>query len=805
MLEDLHEYIEEIVRNFDASLYAEDRELPNEFKNYILDHPDGKSYVFNKFTTIIHTDLDIYSPNQWFYIAAYYCKIYPLLQKYRELSIQALCKGLDQTAQKDLFSKASSRHDEIFAAFDIAGYDSDTKEKLWNFVSDYNWWRGGKGIERNDFYYSPILSAAQLVNQSQSYVAEICKYLISNPDALTILNEGIGSSVISQTQLFEETNIAKFMGQCMEEFLNYDSNISQADKYLQKNAVTVGFKKCPFGYLKSKADSETDPRRFDDCNKNITWYFNGQVYYFWKEQSSEKLEIFKNTFNIIYKTIYYIDINGGIYRLYKISKSKIANKLSFSPLDEPLQKIVYGAPGTGKSHGTDKIIKKYYPNREVEKDFVFRTTFHPDSDYSTFVGCYKPTTIPTPRVSGYIDDSATSEEKNQLTYEFVPQSFTKAYVAAWKTKLEGENKPVFLVIEEINRGNCAQIFGDLFQLLDRKNGFSEYPIKPDTDLGNYLREEFQKARLTSDEYKAVVDGEELILPSNLYIWATMNTSDQSLFPIDSAFKRRWDWEYRPINHEAQSGWVIVVDGKPYSWSSFLEKINKEIEETTSSEDKQLGFFFCKAEDTDKDNNNGTISAEKFVSKVLFYLYNDVFKDYDYAREFFKHKDGENKGKVITFRNLYQMDGKINEEVVAELLNNLGVEEIKSTSNEDDQNFDSDTIDAGMKEHKETLVAVTIDGERLTADGTTQFDLYLNAIKKMGIARIAPVIESMKYRRKSSPMATKTQVQGVLDSSDYSYVEAEGYYFVKGANGYTLIRILEDLNENLSLNIKVEYK
>lgn len=148
---------------------------------------------------------------------------------------------------------------------------------------------------------------------------------------------------------------------------------------------------------------------------------------------------------------------------------------------------------------------------------------------------------------------------------------------------------VYLIIEEINRGNCAQIFGDLFQLLDRdENGASEYTIKADTDLKVFLEEKLGKDK------PGIEDG-ELCLPSNLYIYATMNTSDQSLFPIDSAFKRRWDWEYEPIKYKNED-WVIEVQEDTYSWVSFQKEINKRIFDATSSEDKMLGDYFVNPSD-----------------------------------------------------------------------------------------------------------------------------------------------------------------------------------------------------------------
>lgn len=302
---------------------------------------------------------------------------------------------------------------------------------------------------------------------------------------------------------------------------------------------------------------------------------------------------------------------------------------------ESLQQIWYGAPGTGKSHSVNKITKRA-GGRTV------RTTFHPDSDYSTFVGAYKPTT-----------NGADNEGEERISYSFVAQAFLQAYVDAWKDL----NQPEYLVIEEINRGNCAQIFGDLFQLLDRnKNGESEYPIRADKDIEKYLKKEFKDLNVPEN----VKSGRELKLPKNLYIWATMNTSDQSLFPIDSAFKRRWDWKYVPIDTKKDS-WVIRVNEADYSWSSFLDAINAQIEDTTSSEDKKLGFYFCKAED-------GVISAERFVNKVLFYIYNDVFKDYGLDRPFFK-----NENKTIFFHKLYDMEGVVDEVVVAKILDNLNVE------------------------------------------------------------------------------------------------------------------------------------
>lgn len=294
--------------------------------------------------------------------------------------------------------------------------------------------------------------------------------------------------------------------------------------------------------------------------------------------------------------------------LSAISKNDVFNEKIENTECCSRQIIYYGAPGTGKSNKIKRLTK------EAEKEErVFRTTFHPDSDYSTFVGAYKP-----------------KMENGKIIYAFEPQTFTNAYVEAWNT-----DKKIFLIIEEINRGNCAQIFGDIFQLLDRKDDVSEYNIKADSSLADYLR---GKIKDRPGIPSLVREGKELKLPSNLYIWATMNTSDQSLFPIDSAFKRRWDWEYIKIakgkDRETKKDldWKVdfeyVDEEKKYhcsfDWWEFIQKINDIIASATSSDDKKLGYFFCQIK-KNKDGNE-IIDAKTFVGKVVFYLWNDVLKE-----------------------------------------------------------------------------------------------------------------------------------------------------------------------------------
>ena len=351
--------------------------------------------------------------------------------------------------------------------------------------------------------------------------------------------------------------------------------------------------------------------------------------------------------------ISYMDTANTPYYVIELNKP---HKLNNKKVDESLQQIYYGAPGTGKSH----TVK-----RHTEGESVVRTTFHPDSDYSTFVGCYKPTTkeIEMRDVTGkVIIEHGQPVTENRIIYQFVDQAFLQAYIKAWKFYVEAEDgvdpKKQFLIIEEINRGNCAQIFGDLFQLLDRNDsGFSEYFIHADKDMQKHLSNAF-KDYLIKDSHKdainslypkeddvvaKVLSGEILLLPNNLYIWATMNTSDQSLFPIDSAFKRRWDWEYEPIKYK-NINWVIDIEGSKYLWTSFQREINKRIFDATNSEDKMLGDYFVNPTD-------GVITEKILLNKILFYLWNDVCKDGE--GDIFKTADNED----VTFSDLHSDGGK----------------------------------------------------------------------------------------------------------------------------------------------------
>ena len=504
MLQNLHELGAQLQEAYVKNYQVKDKALPAVFKQLVKEI-DGATIEYNEYSfvvTITSSAQKIFFPNQLLYVAACFADYYKALSEYARII------KMDLRISDNDIKQAKDNKEFAQKVLSNAILEDGDRELLVQFLSDYNWWFGGKGIERADFYISPILSLSKLVNASQSYVADLCKYLARNDQALKALKDEISS-------------------------VNSD-NISR-------------------------------------------------------------------------------------------------------------QIIYYGAPGTGKSHEVREII-----GEETNQPNVFRTTFHPDTDYASFVGCYKPSMRPTTSA----EKTLTGKEE-EIVYTFVPQVFTDAYVYAYKHPAE----TTYLVLEEINRGNCAQIFGDLFQLLDRKDGVSEYKIKADNDLAKYL-----VAQL-GEECEGIKDG-KLCLPANLSILATMNTSDQSLFPMDSAFKRRWEWEYVPINYSADilsGSFDITIGEKVYAWVEFIQSVNKHIFDLTQSEDKQMGNFFIKH----------SVDESEFKSKVMFYLWYEVLRDETGNNKyFFRQNTPDGKDSTpFTFKDLYETDAR---ETIQQFMAYLGV-------------------------------------------------------------------------------------------------------------------------------------
>ena len=647
---------------------GDDFVLPQIFKDKVKEI-NSNTITYNRYSAIIETRgtqngiLNIFMPNQWFYIASYFTDFYNELQKYKKYALKVAPKE----RLKELNGKQLSESElNIIRNLDL---DEASKNYLVRFITEYSWWGGAKTIDRGDFYVSPILSNANLVNASQSFVADLCAFLSDKQELVKAIIDG--------------------------EEVNYKEPI-------QSNTLSS------------------------------------------------------------------------------------------------LQQIYYGAPGTGKSH----II-----NEQVCNESVIRTTFHPDSDYSTFVGCYKPTTksVKMRDLAGHvIKENGVELTEDRIVYEFVDQAFLQAYIKAWNfydAKHE-EIKNQFLVIEEINRGNCAQIFGDLFQLLDRNRwGFSDYPIKADNDMCKQLAKAFKGLEISQENkdrinacYKGsedivqqVLSGEILLLPDNFYIWATMNTSDQSLFPIDSAFKRRWDWQYMPIAKGRENGndmnWSIVADENEYDWWSFLTKINEQIGSTTNSEDKKLGFFFCKAVD-------GKISADTFVGKVIFYLWNDVFKDFGFDNAIFNDEDGS----TLSFDKFYATEnGKVIvcKDKVDKFLKNLGVDAVEEAEDVDENEPNDGTF---TKRH---LKVVYPDGRIVENNNSTT--TLIEVINEIGPAKVA----ELNLKISGYPMISRERIKN--DDKGYRSSQREindGYWIVTKFSTDAKLAKLQEISNKLNLELQV---
>ena len=258
-------------------------------------------------------------------------------------------------------------------------------------------------------------------------------------------------------------------------------------------------------------------------------------------------------------------------------------KIEFFSSDKKRNIIYFGAPGTGKSYNLNqdknRLLKNFKENYE-------RVTFHPDYSYANFVGTYKP--VP---------------ENKSITYKYVPGPFMRIL----KKAINNPSEPYLLIIEEINRANVAAVFGDVFQLLDRdENNESEYDIETSQDMRKYINED------------------KIKLPSNLFIWATMNSADQGVFPMDTAFKRRWDFKYFSIN----SGEDLIKDTKTIindveiNWNALRKAINHELLSYKINEDKLMGPFFAFNEFMNEYIDEDTFK-DIFKNKIIMYLFEDA--------------------------------------------------------------------------------------------------------------------------------------------------------------------------------------
>lgn len=387
-----------------------------------------------------------------------------------------------------------------------------------------------------------------------------------------------------------KTNLKKFLG---FDLLPTDTMLFEVGKNIKK--IKPQFRHKTYDYL-------------DDSGSN------------WFKKLYEK-NVIGNTMiyeaNLINKT-FSVDIEEQEYRLKTddVIEEEIKSEYikEHKLREEPLQKILFGAPGTGKSYKISNDLEKIYAKNSKEyNDFIYRITVHPEFTYHDFIGNIMPT--------------VTKKEKDSvIEYTFKSGVFTKAYIKAKKNP----KYDIYLILEEMSRGNIVSIFGDLFQLLDRDEitGKSEYGIKNDLIL--------KKLKEADDSYK---NESQIILPSNFHILGTINTSDQSVFSIDNAFKRRFEFEYidtKPIDIDGDyiNNFEFELEGIEINWIDLYTKINSFIiKQLDMEEDKQIGQFFIKFK---KDKKFFESNFNKITQKLLHYLWYDIHKSNFSEKSIFKN-------------------------------------------------------------------------------------------------------------------------------------------------------------------------
>lgn len=389
------------------------------------------------------------------------------------------------------------------------------------------------------------------------------------------------------------------------QFLGRDTDKTLHDKFFLTSIRSN--EKCPF-------DSNNDK---DLCVRKELTNFN-----------AENKEYIKKLLNWICKYILIISgddfvdklVEDGIRKIYSIGQNV----------------IIYGAPGTGKSHW----VNNYENETEkmscltIDKEHITRVVFHPEYTYFDFVGSYRPKS----------KQEEGSEDK-EIEYGFVPGPFTKVLADAWIDTPHIHT----LLIEELNRADAAAVFGDMFQLLDRdKKGQSRYSITPSEELGEWLFDKFNDNDKDEDLGRRLRSS--LQIPGNMNIIATMNSADQGVHLLDTAFKRRWRYKYISIDKAIKKIEKIKSENdskaeneiksmeaykeqvrfntEKLAWIKFVQGINKALKENNIPEDRQIGPYFATPEEIEDDNGSAAIE------KVLFYLWDDVFRNTEDRSEFF---------------------------------------------------------------------------------------------------------------------------------------------------------------------------
>lgn len=699
VLKDLGELVEDTKQKLSHFVY-EDTRLSVKFKNAFSDYigQSGNSIEFEDTTAVITNSAGqkIYAPNQWFVLASYAVPLAKEVMLYREFTEAIIDNSLDELKslcpkeikeKKDVYQLMRAGEDKIqektaiatnlerrfvdeYKSSDYAETEAILNTKhLIKFMSDSKWWLGGKGIERtNDYYVSPILGVLNLVNASQSYVATMTYAYVTNRNlydslstmtcadevetdngetvydvlkhnlfgihikeknnALSDANPHIciGWSALGDLsgidskeklselydQYFQKNNRGRGqdIGQVWR-FLN-DVKIGDYVIYADDSAFHIGRIESDYYY-----DASDNPAQSADYtnNRKVVWLKKNLNRSMLSANMHNSLKTAMSIWSLNDYRAAVLDLLNGTYKKDEVADIeendyKINFRTGLASTYER-NRIVFGAPGTGKSYKLKFDCENYV---ESSAGGYERVTFHPDYTYSQFVGAYKPIT----------------DSDGRIRYDFVPGPFMRVYVSALKSGRNLVPQPYVLLIEEINRAKVAAVFGDVFQLLDRDEyGVSEYEIQASEDIKKYLTQELGG---NPSDY------EKIRIPDNMFIWATMNSADQGVFPMDTAFKRRWNFEYLGINANeggVQGSIMLGTDvTQDVEWNVLRKAINEKLaKEYKVNEDKLMGPFFLSKKalktvsDTDDTIADTGRFMETFKNKVIMYLYEDAAKQH----------------------------------------------------------------------------------------------------------------------------------------------------------------------------------